>query len=413
MASVLRENIKISLRAIRSQLLRTTLTVFIITIGITSLVGTLTSIDALKSSINSNFTSMGANTFTIRNREMTVRIGRNGKRPKAFRNITYQEAIDFSKAYNFPAKPSVSTFASGASTLKFESKKTNPNIRIFGGDENYMSTSGYELEKGRNFSAQEIQYGKHVVILGKDVIDALFTKKQDPIDKVITIGSGKYRIIGTLKSKGNSVGFGGDKVAILPLSNVRQYFSIPNMTFTINVMCNNSQLMDAAVGEAIGTFRVIRKLSAGEEDTFEITKSDNLANLLIENMQKVTMGATIIGIITLLGAAIGLMNIMLVSVSERTREIGIRKAVGATKKTIRSQFLVEALVICQLGGFAGTLLGIILGNVIAYMFGISFIVPWFWIIMSTILCLIVGTAAGIYPAIKASKLDPIEALRFE
>lgn len=413
MASVLRENIKISLRAIRSQLLRTTLTVFIITIGITSLVGTLTSIDALKSSINSNFTSMGANTFTIRNREMTVRIGRNGKKPKAYRNISYQEAIDFSKAYNFPAKPSVSTFASGASTLKFESKKTNPNIRIFGGDENYMATSGYELEKGRNFSAQEIQYGKHVVILGKEVIDALFTKKQDPIDKVITIGSGKYRIIGTLKSKGNSVGFGGDKVAILPLSNVRQYFSIPNMTFTINVMCNNSQLMDAAVGEAIGTFRVIRKLSAGEEDTFEITKSDNLANLLIENMQKVTLGATIIGIITLLGAAIGLMNIMLVSVSERTREIGIRKAVGATKKTIRSQFLVEALVICQLGGFAGTLLGIILGNVIAYMFGISFIVPWFWIIMSTILCLIVGTAAGIYPAIKASKLDPIEALRFE
>ena len=413
MASVLRENIKISLRAIRSQLLRTTLTVFIITIGITSLVGTLTSIDALKSSINSNFTSMGANTFTIRNREMTVKIGRNGKKPKAYRNISYQEAIDFSKAYNFPAKPSVSTFASGASTLKFESKKTNPNIRIFGGDENYMATSGYELEKGRNFSAQEIQYGKHVVILGKEVIDALFTKKQDPIDKVITIGSGKYRIIGTLKSKGNSVGFGGDKVAILPLSNVRQYFSIPNMTFTINVMCNNSQLMDAAVGEAIGTFRVIRKLSAGEEDTFEITKSDNLANLLIENMQKVTLGATIIGIITLLGAAIGLMNIMLVSVSERTREIGIRKAVGATKKTIRSQFLVEALVICQLGGFAGTLLGIILGNVIAYMFGISFIVPWFWIIMSTILCLIVGTAAGIYPAIKASKLDPIEALRFE
>ncbi len=413
MASVLRENIKISLRAIRSQLLRTILTVFIITIGITSLVGTLTSIDALKSSINSNFTNMGANTFTIRNREMTVRIGRDGKKPKAFRSITYQEAIDFSNAYNFPAKPSVSTFASGASTLKFESKKTNPNIRVFGGDENYMATSGYELEKGRNFSSQEILFGNHVVILGKEVIDALFAKKQDPIDKIITIGSGKYRIIGILKSKGNSSGFGGDKVAILPLSNVRQYFSRPNMTFTINVMCNNSQLMDAAIGEATGTFRVIRKLSAGEENTFEITKSDNLANLLIENMQKVTMGATIIGVITLLGAAIGLMNIMLVSVSERTREIGIRKAVGATKKIIRSQFLVEALVICQMGGFAGTLLGIILGNVIAFMFDISFIIPWFWIIMSIVLCLIVGTIAGIYPAIKASKLDPIDALRFE
>ncbi len=413
MASILKENIKISMRAIRSQLLRTILTVFIITIGITSLVGTLTAIDALKSSINSNFTSLGANTFTIRNREMTVRIGKNGKRPKKFRNITYQEAIDFSKVYNFPAKPSVSTIASGSSTLKFESKKTNPNIRIFGGDENYMATSGYELDKGRNFSANEILYGTPVVILGKEVIDALFNKKQDPIDKVITIGSGKYRIIGVLKSKGNSSGFGGDKVGILPLSNVRQYFSIPNMTFTINIMCNSSQLMDAAIGEATGTFRVIRNLSAGEEDNFEITKSDNLANLLIENMQKVTIGATIIGVITLLGAAIGLMNIMLVSVSERTREIGIRKAVGATKKVIRAQFLVEAVVICQMGGFAGTLLGIILGNLIALSFDISFIIPWGWIIMSIVLCLFVGTIAGIYPAIKASRLDPIDALRFE
>ena len=178
-------------------------------------------------------------------------------------------------------------------------------------------------------------------------------------------------------------------------------------------MCNSSQLMDAAIGEATGTFRVIRNLSAGEEDNFEITKSDNLANLLIENMQKVTIGATIIGVITLLGAAIGLMNIMLVSVSERTREIGIRKAVGATKKVIRAQFLVEAVVICQMGGFAGTLLGIILGNLIALSFDISFIIPWGWIIMSIVLCLFVGTIAGIYPAIKASRLDPIDALRFE
>ncbi len=413
MASVLGENIKISLRAIRSQLLRTILTVFIITIGITSLVGTLTSIDALKSSINSNFTSMGANTFTIRNREMVVRIGRNGKKPKKFRSITYDEAINFSKNFSFPALPSVSTFASGASTIKFESKKTNPNIRIFGGDENYMVTSGYDLERGRNFSTQEIQFGNHVAIIGKEVEEALFSKTEDPIDKVIAIGSGKYKIIGVLKPKGNSSGFGGDKVAILPLSNVRQYFSRPNMTFTINVMCPNSQLMNIAVGEATGAFRIVRKLKTGEENNFEITKSDNLANLLIENIQKVTMGATVIGIITLLGAAIGLMNIMLVSVSERTREIGIRKAVGATKKIIRAQFLVEALVICQMGGFAGTILGMALGNVLAYLFDISFIIPWFWIIMSIILCLFVGTLSGIYPAIKASKLDPIDALRFE
>lgn len=413
MASFLKENIKISLTAIRSQLLRTTLTALIISIGIMALVGILTAIDALKSSINSNFTSMGANTFTIRNREMTVRIGKKGRRPKKFRNITYDEAIKFSKAYTFPATPSVSTMASMSATVKYGSEKSNPNIRIFGGDENYLATAGYELESGRNFSSQEIQYGNHVALIGKDVQNAIFDKKNNPVDKIISIGSGKYRVIGILKPKGNSMGFGGDKVVILPLSNVRQYFSVPNMTFTINVLVPSGQLMDAAVSEATGIFRIIRKVANGEEENFEITKSDNLANLLIDNLQKVTLGATIIGFITLLGAAIGLMNIMLVSVTERTREIGIRKAIGATQKAIRNQFLVEAVVICQIGGLAGIILGIAVGNIFGYILGAGFIMPWLWVIAGVTLCILVGVISGLYPAIKASKLDPIEALRFE
>ncbi|MGQ0827843.1 MAG: ABC transporter permease [Bacteroidota bacterium] len=413
MASFIRENIRISLGAIRSQLLRTILTVLIISFGIMALVGILTAIDAIKSSINSNFTSMGANTFTIRNREMSVHIGRNGKRPKRFRSITYDEAVRFTKEYSFPAKPSVSTFASGGSTIKFESKKTNPNMRVFGGDENYIATSGYELDRGRNFSAQEILYGNPVVLLGKDVIEALFSKKEDPLDKIVTIGSGKYKIIGTLKSKGNSSGFGGDKIAILPLVNVRQYFSRPNMSFNISVLTDNSQQMDAAISEANGIFRTIRKVSIGEDDNFEITKSDNLANMLIGLIGKATAGATIIGIITLLGAAIGLMNIMLVSVTERTREIGIRKAIGATRKIIRGQFLVEAIVICQIGGLLGIILGILIGNLISTQLGVGFIIPWVWIISGIILCLFVGLISGLYPAVKASNLDPIDALRFE
>lgn len=414
MALLVRENISISLKAIRSQKLRTVLTMLIIAIGILSLVGTLTAIDAIKGSISSNFTRMGANTFTIRNKEMTVKIGRKGRGPKGYRQITYDEAVRFSKEYNFPAFPSVSTMASGSATVKFESKKTNPNIRIFGGDANYMTTSGYEMERGRNFSVQDVEYGNHVVILGKDVVDALFDKKVDPLDKIVTIGSGKYKIIGLLKSKGNSVGFGGDKVCIIPLNNVRQYFSRPNMSFTINVMTNSPQQMEAAISEATGTFRIIRDLPVGVEDNFEITKSDNLANLLIENTQKVTAGATFIGIITLLGAAIGLMNIMLVSVSERTREIGIRKAVGANHKTIRNQFLVEAIVICQMGGLLGILLAIIIGNVFSLLvLEGSFIMPWLWTFMGFSICMIVGLFSGLYPAVKASRLDPIEALRFE
>ncbi len=413
MASFIKENIRISLRAIRSQLLRTVLTALIISIGIMALVGILTSIDAIKSSINSNFTNMGANTFTIRNREMTMHIGQNGRKAKRFRSITYEEATRFTHEFVFPASPSVSTRASGASVMKYESKKTNPNIQVFGGDENYMLTSGYEIEKGRNFSAQEAQYGSHVVILGKDVISALFSTKDDPIDKVITIGNGKYKIVGILKSKGNSAGFGGDKIGILPLNNVRQYFSRPEMTYTINVMVTNQQLMELAINEATGVFRIVRNVKLGEDSNFEITKSDNLAKLLIDNIQKVTAGATLIGIITLLGAAIGLMNIMLVSVTERTREIGIRKAMGATKKVIRTQFLVEAIVICQIGGLLGILLGMAIGNLISFQLGVGFIVPWVWIFSGILLCMLVGLVSGLYPAAKAARLDPIEALRFE
>src|SRR6218665_2217086 len=413
MASLVRENISISLKAIRSQKLRTALTMLIISIGILSLVGTLTCIDAMQNSLNSNFTRMGANTFTIRNKEMTVRIGKQGRGTKSYRQITYDEAIRFSKEYEFPAFPSVSTMASGAATIKFESKKSNPNIRVFGGDVNYMATSGYEMDKGRNFSAREVEYGNHVVILGKDVVDALFDKKTDPIDKVVTIGSGKYKVIGLLKSKGNSAGFGGDKVAIIPLNNVRQYFSRPNMSFTINVMANNPQQMEAAISEATGIFRIIRNIPVGHEDNFEITKSDNLANMLMEKTQMVRFGAIFISVITLLGAAIGLMNIMLVSVSERTRETGIRKAVGANHKTIRNQFIVEALVICQFGGLLGVVLAIIAGNLFSMLMGGSFIMPWAWILLGFWICMVVGLISGLYPAVKASRLDPIESLWFE
>jgi putative ABC transport system permease protein len=414
MANLVKENIRISLKAISSQKLRTALTMLIISIGILSLVGTLTAIDAIKAAINSNFTRMGANTFTIRNKNMTVKIGNRGRGPKGYRQITYDQAIRFSKEYEFPAFPSVSTMASGNATIKYASKKTDPNIRVFGGDANYLTTSGYEMERGRNFSGQEVEYGTHVVILGKEVSEKLFGKKTDPLDQIITIGSGKYKVIGLLKSKGSSMGMGGDKVCIIPLNNVRQYFSRPNMSFTINVMANTPQQMEAAISEATGRFRIIRNLHAGMEDDFEITKSDNLANLLIENTQKVTAGATFIGIITLLGAAIGLMNIMLVSVSERTREIGIRKAVGANHKTIRNQFLVEAIVICQLGGLLGIILSIIMGNVFSFfVLEGSFIMPWAWTILGFTICMVVGLISGLYPAVKASRLDPIESLRFE
>ncbi len=414
MNSFLFENIKISLQSIRSQLLRTILTILIIAIGIMALVGILTAIEVIKSSINSKFTNMGANTFTIRNREQTVQIGRSGKGPKHYKGISYEDAERFKNLFAFPGSlTAISVRATSGATLKFQSKKSNPNLRVIGGDENYLITSGYEIENGRNFSSQDLFLGINAILLGQDAANAIFTKKEDPLNKDITVSGKKYKVIGVLKEKGNASGFGGDRICIIPLTNARRDFSQPDMPYVINVLSPNSIFMDATISEATGIMRVIRGVPVGQEDNFELTKSDNLATMLIDLLQKATIGATIIGFITLLGAAIGLMNIMLVSVSERTREIGVRKALGANKIVIRRQFLIEAIVICQLGGLLGILLGVSAGNILAIVFNVGFLVPWGWVAGGILLCVAVGMMSGIYPAIKASNLDPIEALRTE
>jgi putative ABC transport system permease protein len=413
MALLLKENIKVATDSIKGNKLRAFLTMLIIFFGITALVGISSAIDAMKGSINSNFTSLGANSFTIRNKSTSVRIAKRGRPSKKYASINYKEAMRFKTEFAFPITTAVSTMASFNSRLKFETEKTNPNIQVFGGDENYLFTSGYELEKGRNFSPQEIVSGTHIVIIGKDVEFALFKGKQKALDKFITINGGKYKVIGVLASKGNSMGFGGDKVCIIPLSAARQYFSKPDMSFTISVLAKNSQWLELAIGEATGLFRKIRSVPLGEEDNFEITRADNLASILIGLTSKASMGALIIGIITLIGASIGLMNIMLVSVTERTKEIGIRKALGATAETIKMQFLIESIVICIGGGFFGILMGIICANLISFNLSSDFFMPWFWIITGFLVCLMVGLVSGYLPAKRASQLDPIECLRFE
>lgn len=408
-----REYINIALDAIKGNMLRAMLTMVIIAVGITALVGILTAIDAIKGSINNNFTSMGANTFTIRNREMSVRIGKGGKRPKKYRPISYDDARRFKETFVFPAKVGISMLASMGSTLKYRDKETNPNIAVFGGDENYLAGGGYEIEKGRNFSVQEIFFQSPVIILGSEVAQKLFPGKTEPLDKVISVGAARYKVIGVLKSKGASMTMGGDKITVIPVSNARARFAMPDISYTINVVCRNPQELNIALGEATGRFRTVRMLKIGQEDNFEILKSDSIASLLIENIKYVTLAATIIGIITLLGAAIGLMNIMLVSVSERTREIGVRKSLGASSAAIRFQFLTEAVVICQMGGILGIILGMVTGNVTSFFVGSGFIVPWFWIGSGVVICLVVGIVAGYYPASRAAKLDPVEALRYE
>ena len=390
---IFKENLRISFRAIRSNKVRAILTICIIAVGIMALVGILTAIDAIKSSLTNQFTMMGANSFTISSRGMNIQIGNDRVRAKNFSRISYREAEAFKDKFGEGSWVSISFSASSMTTVKYGSEKTNPNVRLTGVDENNLAVSGYEIESGRNFTTEDINGSKLIVMIGQDIVKNIFPNGVDPVGKDITVAGLKLRVEGVLKSKGSSV-VSGDNVCFMPVSTARQYFSRANMTFNITVMPKVPVNLDMMTGEAEATFRTIRNLNPRDESDFNISKSDNIVELLLKNIKYVTLAATLIGLVTLFGAAVGLMNIMLVSVTERTREIGVRKAIGAKPQTIKYQFLFESIMIGQLGGVFGIFLGILMGNIVSSLLGSSFIIPWIWVIAGIVVCFIVGVVSG-------------------
>ncbi|MDB5010394.1 MAG: transporter [Mucilaginibacter sp.] len=407
----LKENISIALQSISGNRLRTSLTALIIAIGIMALVGILTAIEGIKQYTNDAFSSLGANSFTIQNRGSGLNFGNGGHR-KIYPSIRYDQAERFRNLYKLPALVSINLQVSGTATAKYSDKKTNPNITLSGGNEHYIATHGYKLAFGRNFSSAELEHGANVVIIGDEIRSKLF-KKEDPVNKSIFIGNNRFNIIGVFASKGSSAGMGGDRFCLIPIFKAKQIDTVANPSFAIAVMVNNPGALDASIGEATSLLRNIRGLNISSHDNFEITRSDSIQQQLSGQLTGITIAGFAIGIITLIGAAIGLMNIMLVSVTERTREIGIRKAIGATPAVIRKQFLIEAIVICLMGGIGGMLLGMAIGNLIAVQINGSFIIPWMWLFAAMALCTLIGLLSGFYPAKKASQLDPVEALRYE
>ncbi len=409
---IFRDNLRIAIRAISSNRVRAILTMCIIAFGIMALVGILTAIDAIKSSLTSQFTMMGANSFTISSRGMNVQVGNDRRRIRNHSLITYHQAMEFRELFTEPAWVSVSFNATGMSTVKYGSEETNPNVNLVGVDENYLAVSGYEVEKGRNFSSDEIQMNRRLVLLGSEIASVLFPSGVDPVGQDVSVAGLKLQVAGVLKSKGASQ-LSSDNICLMPVSAARQYFSRPNMNFNITIMPLNPVNLDVMAGQAEGVFRIVRNLDPSDESDFNVVKSDTILNMLLKNIRYVTLAATLIGIVTLFGAAVGLMNIMLVSVTERTREIGVRKAVGAKPKTIKYQFLFESIMIGQLGGIFGIILGIIIGNAVSSMLRSSFVIPWLWVTMGIVVCFIVGVVSGYAPAVKAANVDPIKALHYE
>ncbi len=415
MFKIIYENILIAFESIKSQKVRAAITLLIIAFGIMALVGTLTVVKGIDTNFSSGLKSLGSNKFSFRRYENNLLKGRRHSRNRKKINppITYRNAIDFKNKFKDEnAMVSLSFVPARNTEIKSLEKKSDPKYTIVGVDENYLPVNAYEVENGRAFSFKDINNNKHFAIIGKDLQKELFDKT-NPLKKEIIINGNRFVIIGILKPKQSTFAGSQNNQILIPLNLARSIFNNSFGNYTVNVSVTDKDKYDQAVAKAVAIMRNIRRLKPSQANNFGINRSDRLAAELKKVSQSLTIFAFIIGLITILGSSIALMNIMLVSVTERTREIGVRKALGANRILVMLQFFIETLVITFLGGIVGIIFGLLIGFVVSRLMKVPFAMPWNAIGVAFFVIFVVAIISGLYPAYKASKLDPIQALRYE
>ena len=404
------ENIDMALRAVRSNRLRSSLTIAIIALGITSLVGILTAVDSMDATLKDAYSRMGAGIINIRS---LYSMPADMRRIRNSREISRAQAERFTDYYRAPATVTIFTTVLSGTRAEAGQKRTNPTTDVIATDGNYMKYNMLELSSGRSLSAADVEGGRFYCVIGDNVARTLFEAQEDPVGQTVHISGRSYIIIGVAAPVGNNAGGSMDGSILVPYTNAMANLATSTPDFTIGILPDPSVSPEAAATEAEMTFRAVRRLAPFDDADFRITRSEAVIEELNSTMRTLTIAAIVIGLVTLTGAAVGLMNIMLVSVRERTREIGTRKALGAASKRIKAQFLMESVIIGQTGGLIGIAAGILIGNIIAAVMQASFIIPWLWMLLAIALCMAVGILSGYIPAKRAAALDPIECLRYE
>lgn len=404
------ENIAMAFRAIRSNKLRSSLTIAIIALGITSLVGILTAVSSMDATLRNAYSRMGAGIINIRS---LYSMPAGMHRIRNQREISRAQAERFTDYYSTPATVSIFTTVLSGTRAEAGQRRTNPTTDVIATDGNYLRYNMLELSSGRGISSADVEGGRFYCILGDNVARTLFEAQDDPVGQTVHISGRSYIVIGVTAPVGNNAGGSMDDNILVPYTNALANLASSTPDFTIGILPEPSVSSETAATEAEMTFRAVRRLAPFDDADFRITRSEAVIEELNSTMRTLTIAAIVIGLVTLTGATVGLMNIMLVSVRERTREIGTRKALGAASKRIRAQFLMESVIIGQTGGLIGIAAGILIGNIIAAVMQASFIIPWLWMLLAIALCMAVGILSGYLPAKRAAALDPIECLRYE